>query len=62
MTSYEIILYSSSTGDVRHPFANYHTHTAAKKELRKAGFTQNPRLPDIWYSAQYYAKVKEIVP
>lgn len=62
MTSYEIILYSRSTGDVRHSYDNYHTRTAAEKELQKAGFTQNPRLPDIWYSAQYYAKVKEIVP
>lgn len=62
MTRYEIILYSRSTGDVRHSSANYHTQTAAENELKKAGFTQNPRLPDIWYSAQYYAKVKETVP
>ena len=29
---------------------------------RPAGYTQNPRLPDIWYSEKYYAKVKEIAP
>ena len=40
----------------------YNTTGAAEKELKKAGFTQNPRLPDIWYSEKYYAKVKEIVP
>lgn len=62
MTRFEIIVYSRSTGDVRHSSANYHTQTAAEKELKKAGFTQNPRLPDIWYSEKYYAKVKEIVP
>ena len=62
MTRFEIIVYSRSTGDVRHSSANYHTRTAAEKELQKAGFTQNPRLPDIWYSEKYYAKVKEIVP
>ena len=62
MTRFEIIVYSRSTGDVRHSSGNYHTQTEAEKELQKAGFTQNPRLPDIWYSAQYYAKVKEIVP
>ena len=62
MTRYEIIFYSRSNGDVRHSSANYRMQTAAEKELKKAGFTQNPRLPDIWYSAQYYAKVKEVVP
>lgn len=62
MTRFEIIVYSRSTGDVRHSSGNYHTQTAAEKELKKAGFTQNQRLPDIWYSEKYYAKVKEIVP
>lgn len=62
MTRFEIIVYSRSTGDVRNSSGNYHTQTEAEKELQKAGFTQNPRLPDIWYSEKYYAKVKEIVP
>ena len=62
MTRYEIILYSRSSGDVRHSTANFRTQTTAEKELKKAGFTQNPRLPDIWYSELYYAKVKEVVP
>ena len=62
MTRFEIIVYSRSTGDVRHSSGNYHTQTEAEKELQKAGFTQNPPLPDIWYSEKYYAKVKEIVP
>lgn len=39
MTRCEIIIYSRSTGDVRHSSANYHTRTAAEKELQKAGFT-----------------------
>ena len=62
MKRIEIITYSRSTGDIRHSHQTYTTTGAAEKELQKAGFTQNPRLPDIWYSAQYYAKVKEIVP
>lgn len=32
-----------------------------QEALRTAGYTQNPRLPEIWYSEKYYAKVKEIV-
>lgn len=58
----EIITYSRSTGDIRHSSQTYTTSSAAEKALKKAGFTQNPRLPDIWYSEKYYAKVKEIVP
>lgn len=58
----EIITYSRSTGDIRHSHQTYTTTGAAEKELKKAGFTQNPRLQDIWYSEKYYAKVKEIVP
>lgn len=58
----EIITYSRSTGDIRHSNQTYTTAGAAEKELQKTGFTQNPRLPDIWYSEKYYAKVKEIVP
>lgn len=58
----EIITYSRSTGDIRHSHQTYTTTSAAEKELKKAGFTQNPRLPDIWYSEKYYAKVKELVP
>lgn len=58
----EIITYSRSTGDVRHSQQTYTTTGAAEKALKQAGFTQNPRLQDIWYSEKYYAKVKEIVP
>lgn len=62
MKRIEIITYSRSTGDIRHSHQTYTTTGAAEKELKKAGFTQNHRLPDIWYSEKYYAKVKEIVP
>lgn len=62
MKRIEIITYSRSTGDIRHSHQTYTTTGAAEKELKKAGFTKNPRLPDIWYSEKYYAKVKEIVP
>lgn len=62
MKRIEIITYSRSTGDIRHSHKTYTTAGAAEKELKKAGFTQNLRLPDIWYSEKYYAKVKEIVP
>lgn len=62
MKRIEIITYSRSTGDIRHSHQTYTTIGAAEKELKKTGFTQNPRLPDIWYSEKYYAKVKEIVP
>lgn len=60
MKRIEIITYSRSTGDIRHSHQTYTTAGAAEKELKKADFTQNPRLPDIWYSEKYYAKVKEI--
>ena len=43
----EIITYSRSTGDIRHSSQTYTTSSAAEKALKKAGFTQNPRLPDI---------------
>ena len=62
MKRIEIITYSRSTGDIRHSHKTYTTAGAAEKELKKAGFTQNLCLPDIWYSEKYYAKVKEIVP
>lgn len=62
MKRIEIITYSRSTGDIRHSHQTYTTTGAAEKELKKAGFTQNPRLPDIRYSEKYYAKVKEIAP
>lgn len=62
MKRIEIITYSRSTGDIRRSHQTYTTTGAAEKELKKAGFTQNPCLPDIWYSEKYYAKVKEIVP
>ena len=62
MKRIEIITYSRSTGDIRHSHQTYTSTGAAEKELKKAGLTQNPRLPDIWYSEKYYAKEKEIVP
>lgn len=62
MKRIEIITYARSTGDVRRSNQTYTTTGAAEKALKKAGFTQNPRLPDIWYSEKHYAKVKEIVP
>ena len=62
MKRIEIITYSRATGDIRHSHKTYTTTGAAEKALKKAGFTQNPRLPDIWYSEKYYAKVKELVP
>ena len=57
MKRIEIITYSRSTGDITHS-----TRWNAEAALRTAGYTQNPRLPDIWYSEKYYSKVKEIVP
>lgn len=39
----------------------FHT-LEAEAALRTAGYTQSPRLPDIWYSEKYYSKVKEIAP
>lgn len=62
MKRIEIITYSRATGDVRHSKQTYTTPGAAEKALKKAGFTQNPRLSDIWRNEQYFAKVKEIVP
>lgn len=67
MKRFEIIHYSRSTGDITHssaciPQRLYSTRWNAEAALRTAGYTQNPRLPDIWYSEKYYAKVKEIVP
>lgn len=62
MKRIEIITYSRSTGDVHHSSQTYTTTGAAEKALKQAGFNQNPRLHDIWYSEKYYAKVKEIAP
>ena len=62
MSKYEIITYSRSTGDITHSKRLYLTRSSAEAALRTAGYTQNPRLPDIWYSEKYYAKLKEIVP
>ncbi len=62
MKRFEIITYSRSTGDITHSKCLYSTRWSAEAALRTAGYTQNPRLPDIWYSEKYYAKVKEIVP
>lgn len=60
MPKYEIITYSRSTGDLTHSKRLYSTRWSAEAALRTAGFTQNSRLPDIWYSAKYYSKVKEV--
>lgn len=60
MAKYEIITYSRSTGDIAHSKRLYSTRWNAEAALRTAGYTQNPRLPDIWYSEKYYAKVKEV--
>nr|DAW12241.1 MAG TPA: hypothetical protein [Caudoviricetes sp.] len=62
MSKYEIITYSRSTGDIAHSKRLYTIRWNAEAAMRTAGYTQNPRLPDIWYSEKYYAKVKEIVP
>ena len=43
MKRIEIITYSRSTGDIRHSHKTYTTAGAAEKELKKAGFTQNPQ-------------------
>lgn len=60
MSKYEIITYSRSTGDITHSKRLYSRYWNAEAALRTAGYTQNPRLPDIWYSEKYYAKVKEV--
>lgn len=62
MTKYEIITYSRSTGDLTHSKRLYSRRWNAEAALRTEGYAQNPRLPDIWYSEKYYAKVKEIAP
>ena len=62
MPKYEIITYSRSTGDIAHSKRLYSTRWSAEAALRTAGYTQNPRLLDNWYSEKYYSKVKEIVP
>lgn len=56
------ILAVLESGDVTHSKRLYSTSWSAEAALRTAGYTQNPRLPDIWYSEKYYAKVKEIAP
>ena len=57
---YEIITYSRSTGDLTHSKRLWSTRWSAEAALRAAGHTQNPSLPDIWYSEKYYSKVKEV--
>lgn len=61
MKRIEIITYSRSTGDLYHSKQIYPTQWSAESALRAAGYTQNPNLPDIWYSEKYFSKVKEIV-
>ena len=60
MPKFEIITYSRSTGDITHSKRLDTSKWNAEAALRTAGYTQNPRLPDIWYSEKYYSKVKEI--
>lgn len=62
MPKFEIITYSRSTGDITPLQRLYSKRWNAEAALRTAGYTQNPRLPDIWYSEKNYAKVKEIAP
>lgn len=47
MPKFEIITYSRSTGDITHSKRLYATRWNAEAALRTAGYTQNPRLPDI---------------
>ena len=47
MAKFEIITYSRSTGDLPHSKRLYSTRWNAEASLRTAGYTQNPRLPDI---------------
>ena len=61
MKSIEIITYSRSTGDITHSKRPCTSKWSAEAALRTVGYTQNPRLPDIWYSEKYFSKVKEIV-
>lgn len=53
---YEILTYSRSTGDITHSKRLYSTRWNAEAALRTAGYTQNPRLSDIWYSENITAK------
>lgn len=62
MPKYEIITYSRATGDLTHSKCLYSSRWNAAAALRSAGFTQNPRLPDIWYSEKFYSKIKEVAP
>lgn len=61
MAKFEIITYSRSTGDLTHSKRLYSTRWNAEVALRTAGYTKNPRLPDIWYSEKYFSKVKEVM-
>jgi hypothetical protein len=56
---YEILTYSRATGDLSHSKRLYSTRWNAEAALRTAGYTKNPRLPDIWYSEKYLSNVKE---
>lgn len=58
MNSVEILFYSRTSGDIRKSRQTYRSAVDAERELRKAGFTQNPRLPDIWYNEKFFAKVR----
>lgn len=62
MKRFEIITYSRSPGDITHSKRLYSKRWNAEAALRTAGYTQNPRLMDIFYSEKFYAKVKEIAP
>ena len=62
MKRIEIITYSRSTGDITHSKRLYTTKWSTEAALRAAGYPQNPRLPDIWYSEKYFIKVKEAIP
>lgn len=57
---FEIITYSRSTGDITHSKRLYSTRWSAGAALHTAGYTQNPRLLDIWYSEKYFSKVKAV--
>lgn len=57
---YEIITYSRATGDLSHSKKIYPTQWGAEAALRAAGYAQNPRLPDIWYSEKYFSKVEAV--
>lgn len=57
---YEILTYSRATGDLSHSKQIYPTQWSAEAALRAAGYTQNPRLPAIWYSEKYFSKVEAV--